>query len=147
MTSVVEDIYWEAESKEIAVEVAGFDTNEAQSACAAMPEASLFCLVRNLVHNAVHYVPQGGNVTISFREQSDRLILCVADTGPGIPEAERTRVFDPFYRVLGTQQTGTGLGLAICKTIADRYGCAIALDWTDSQAQKGLSVTVDMPKA
>ena len=147
VTSVVEDIYWEAESKEIAVEVAGFDTNEAQSACAAMPEASLFCLVRNLVHNAVHYVPQGGNVTISFREQSDRLILCVADTGPGIPETERTRVFDPFYRVLGTQQTGTGLGLAICKTIADRYGCAIALDWTDSQAQKGLSVTVDMPKA
>ena len=57
------------------------------------------------MHNAVHYVPQGGNVTISFREQSDRLILCVADTGPGIPEAERTRVFDPFYRVLGTQQT------------------------------------------
>jgi len=147
VTSVVEDIYWEAESKEIAVEVAGFDTNEAQSACAAMPEASLFCLVRNLVHNAVHYVPQGGSVTIAFRQTGDRLSLCVADNGPGIPEAERGRVFDPFYRVLGTQQTGTGLGLAICKTIADRYGCAIALDWTDSQAQKGLSVTVDMPKA
>lgn len=147
VTSVVEDIYWEAESKEIAVEVAGFDTNEAQSACAAMPEASLFCLVRNLVHNAVHYVPQGGSVTIAFRQTGDRLSLCVADNGPGIPEAERGRVFDPFYRVLGTQQTGTGLGLAICKTIADRYDCTIALEWTDRQAQKGLSVTVDMPKA
>ena len=72
-----------AESKEIAVEVAGFDTNEAQSACAAIPEASLFCLVRNLVHNAVHYVPQGGSVTIAFRQTGDRLSLCVADNGPG----------------------------------------------------------------
>ena len=81
VTSVVEDIYWEAESKEIAVEVAGFDTNEAQSACAAMPEASLFCLVRNLVHNAVHYVPQGGSVTIAFRQTGDRLSLCVAALG------------------------------------------------------------------
>ena len=93
----------------------------------------------------MHYVPKGGSVTIAFRQTGDRLSLCVIDNGPGIPEAERGRVFDPFYRVLGTQQTGTGLGLAICKTIADRYGCTIALDWTDRQAQKGLSVTVEMP--
>ena len=103
--------------------------------------------MRNLVHNAVNYVPEGGAVTISCEPASDRVRLRVADNGPGIAEKERHRVFDPFYRVLGTEQTGTGLGLAICKTIADRYGCTIALDWTDPEAKKGLCVTVDMPAA
>lgn len=147
VTAVVEDIYWEAESKNIAVEVAGFENKSASEACAALPESSLFCLMRNLVHNAVNYVPEGGAVTISCEPASDRVRLRVADNGPGIAENERHRVFDPFYRVLGTEQTGTGLGLAICKTIADRYGCTIALDWTDPEAKKGLCVTVDMPVA
>ena len=148
VTSVVEDIFWEADKKEIDVEVQGFEGEAAQSAAAALPESSLFCLVRNLVHNAVNYVPQKGAVTISIDlAESGRVRLIVADTGPGIPEADRARVFDPFYRVLGTTQTGTGLGLAICKTIAERYGCRIALEWTDKKAKTGLTVTVDMPAA
>lgn len=147
VTSVVEDIYWEADKKQIAVSVSGFESEEALKACAAVPESSLFCLIRNLAHNAVNYGPDGGEVTISLRLDGDRIELCVADTGPGIAECERNRVFDPFYRVLGTRQTGTGLGLAICKTIADRYGCTIKLDWTDPENKKGLSVTVSMPKA
>lgn len=147
VTSVIEEIYWEAESKHIAVEVIGFESDKAQDAYVELPEASLFCLIRNLVHNAVKYVPDEGSVTISVECETKRTRLCVADTGPGIAEPERGRVFDPFYRVLGTQQTGTGLGLAICKTIADRYDCNISLDWTDPQTKKGLCVTVDMPTA
>lgn len=147
VTSVVEEVYWEAEKKQIAVEVEGFESEDAQTAHVALPEASLFCLIRNLAHNAVKYVPDEGMVTLSFLRKGNRICLRVADTGPGIVETERERVFDPFYRVLGTQQTGTGLGLAICKTIADRYGCEMILDWTDPQARKGLTVTVDMPAA
>lgn len=145
VTSVLEDVYWEAEKKQMTVSVAGFESETAQKACAALPESSLFCLIRNLVHNAVNYAEPGGDVKISLLQKTGRLQLCVADTGPGIEESERERVFDPFYRVLGNRQTGTGLGLAICKAIADRYGCTITLDWTDATARKGLSVTVDMP--
>ena len=146
VTSVVEDIYWEADRKNVTVEVIGFETDEASKTVVAMPESSLFCLVRNLVHNAVNYVHESGEVTISLKHEDGRVQLVIADNGPGIPVTERSRVFDPFYRVLGTQQTGTGLGLAICKTIADRYGCTLALDWTNPSARQGLSVTVDMPR-
>lgn len=147
VTAVMEDIYPEAEQKRIAMEVTGFEDESAQAARAKLPESSLFCLLRNLVHNAVNYVPEGESVTIGFAQKGERLTLTVADTGPGIAEAERERVFDPFYRVLGTTQTGTGLGLAICKTIAERYGCTIALEWTNKAAQKGLMVRVELPAA
>lgn len=147
VTSVLEDIYWEAEQKNVAVSVTGFDDSAVADAHAALPEASLLCLVRNLVQNGVKYVPAGGEVVISGEVDRQRVRLRIADTGPGIAENERDRVFDPFYRVLGTQQTGTGLGLAICKAVAERYGCTIKLDWTDARKKTGLTVTVDMPRA
>ena len=53
------------------------------------------------------------------------MVLQVEDTGPGIPEAEREQVFQPFYRALGTDVDGSGLGLAIVKEIADKHGATI----------------------
>ena len=69
-------------------------------------------------------------------------MLHIQDTGPGIPLAERERVFDPFYRPLGSEQLGSGLGLAIVRTIATRIGAEIRLGFADEVTQTGLSVAV-----
>jgi two-component system OmpR family sensor kinase len=84
-------------------------------------------LVKNLVDNAIRYTPAGGRIDIGVADADDRTVLDVDDTGPGIPPAERERVFDPFYRVLGNGEIGSGLGLAIAASIADRIGATISL--------------------
>ncbi|HEX4511327.1 MAG TPA: sensor histidine kinase N-terminal domain-containing protein [Burkholderiaceae bacterium] len=84
-------------------------------------------LVRNLVDNALHYTPPGGTVTVRLDAEpaGGGYRLQVEDTGPGIDEAEREQVFQPFYRGLGTDVDGSGLGLAIVKEIADRHGAQV----------------------
>jgi two-component system, OmpR family, sensor kinase len=67
----------------------------------------------------------------------------VTDTGPGIPVAERERVFDRFYRGQGAADTGSGLGLAIVAAIANRHQAAVTLD---DAAGGGLVARVTFPK-
>ena len=71
-------------------------------------------LIRNLLENALKHGGTGGDV---------RRHRCHGDRGPGIPEAERERIFEPFYRPANTAETGTGwgLGLALVRQIADRH--------------------------
>ena len=87
-------------------------------------------LVRNLLDNAISYTPAKGRVTA--RLLTDRfsgvVVLLIEDTGPGIPEAERELVFQPFYRALGTNVDGTGLGLAIVLEIAQQHGATISIE-------------------
>lgn len=64
---------------------------------------------------------------MELRRQDDVLILSVEDSGPGIPEQDRKRVLDRFYRAAGTETTGSGLGLAIVKAIADLHGASLVL--------------------
>lgn len=87
-------------------------------------------LVRNLVDNALRYTPAGGTVTARVLRDpfGQVLVLQVEDTGPGIPPSERQRVFEPFYRALGTGVDGTGLGLAIVREIASRHGAEVSID-------------------
>lgn len=87
-------------------------------------------LVRNLVDNALRYTPTGGTVTARVLRDpfGQVLVLQVEDTGPGIPPSERQRVFEPFYRALGTGVDGTGLGLAIVREIASRHGAEVSID-------------------
>ncbi|MGM9490895.1 ATP-binding protein [Ideonella sp. YS5] len=108
-------------------------------------EVDLTSLVRNLVDNAIRYTPVGGRVDLSVATGAEGVELQVLDTGPGIRPAERTRVFDPFYRVLGSEVLGSGLGLSIVKAIADRLGAQVTLDWGDEQACKGLRARVFFP--
>jgi len=84
-------------------------------------------LVRNLVDNAVRYTPAGGRVDLSVFADAGGVLLRVDDTGPGIPADQRERVFDAFYRLVGTQETGSGLGLSIVRNIADRLGGSVTL--------------------
>ncbi len=103
---------------------------------------ALRILVRNLVDNAVRYTPPHGSVQVRCMTTPEEVLLEVSDTGPGIPSAERERVFDRFYRRAAAQESGTGLGLAIVKAIADRHGARIALG---DAPQGGLCATVSFP--
>ena len=77
-----------------------------------------FALVRNAIDNAVRYSPDGGSVDVCLERRDGRILLTVDDSGPGIPADKRERVFEPFFRVLGSHQPGTGLGLAIVRSAA-----------------------------
>jgi signal transduction histidine kinase len=88
----------------------------------------LTILLDNLVENALHYTPAGGKVDVSAFRAGQRPCLAVADSGPGIRAEERERVFDRFYRSIGSTASGSGLGLAIVKAVAQRHGAEITLD-------------------
>jgi two-component system OmpR family sensor kinase len=64
----------------------------------------------------VRYPPNGGSVDVCLELRDGRIQLTVDDAGPGVPADMRERVFEPFFRVLGSQQPGTGLGLAIVRS-------------------------------
>jgi two-component system OmpR family sensor kinase len=102
-------------------------------------DVDLRMLVKNLVDNAIRYTPERGRIDLSIHERDGIVQLRVADTGPGIPAAERERVFDPFYRILGNEQIGSGLGLSIVQTIAKRIGACVELG---DVIPRGLRVTV-----
>ena len=87
----------------------------------------------------MRYTPAGGRVNVTAVIDSGRPLLRVEDSGPGIPESDRERVFDRFYRRPGESATGSGLGLAIVKAIAERHHASIELG---SSGLGGLSVTV-----
>jgi len=100
-------------------------------------------LAANLVDNALHYTPRGGEVTLRTGLRDGRAYLEVEDSGPGIPAAERERVFERFHRVKGTPGEGTGLGLAIVREIAHRHGAAI--DVAAASAGRGTVIAVSFP--
>ena len=94
-------------------------------------------LVRNLLDNAINYTPEKGRVTLRILSDpfSGVLVLLVEDSGPGIPESERELVFQPFYRVLGTNVDGSGLGLAIVKEIATQHDATISIEDANQHGQ------------
>jgi two-component system OmpR family sensor kinase/two-component system sensor histidine kinase QseC len=104
---------------------------------------ALRAMLRNIIDNAVRYTPPGGSVAVRTLTKSDRPLVEIIDTGPGIAPEERERIFDRFYRRAGTAAPGTGLGLAIVKAIAERHGAQVLLD---GAAGGGLRVTVEFPK-
>ena len=84
-------------------------------------------LVRNAVDNAVRYTPSGGSVDVSVLAEDGEVCVVVEDTGPGIAREDLKRVFEPFVRVLGSNESGSGLGLAIARTAAQALGGRIEL--------------------
>lgn len=104
-------------------------------------------LVSNLVDNAIRYTPVGGTVLLRVARQEDQVVLEVADSGPGVPEAERDKVFAPFYRAAAALEInpgGTGLGLAIVRDIVALHRGTVSLGTADSG---GLKVLVALPAA
>jgi signal transduction histidine kinase len=98
----------------------------AQAPYRADPQALRRCL-ENQVENALRY---GGGAEIEVTDSSDRLRIAVIDRGPGIPESELERVFEPFYRLDASRNMdsgGTGLGLSIARNIARWHGGDVTL--------------------
>ena len=83
-------------------------------------ETEIYTLVKTFVDNAIRYTPSEGRIDLGFTDEGKYLAVWVEDNGKGIPESERVRVLDPFYRILGTEQQGTGLGLSIAETLAKK---------------------------
>jgi two-component system OmpR family sensor kinase len=125
------------------------DIGVAHADAALVPGQSeaLRMMLRNLLDNAVKYTPEGGRVDIGIAREGagdgGGVLLSVDDSGPGLPEAERTRVLERFYRAGEPQAPGSGLGLAIVKSIADLHGAAVSLD--RSPALGGLRVQIRFP--
>jgi two-component system sensor histidine kinase CiaH len=91
-------------------------------------ELLLELLMTNLIENALKYSPRQAPVAITLEGKNEHIIFSVADEGPGIPEEEKNRIFEKFYRV-GNEETrtakGTGLGLYLCKKIARDHNAEI----------------------
>ena len=106
---------------------------------------ALQSVLENLLHNAIRHVPDGAQVAMTLRVEDGRLALLVADDGPGIPAAERERVFERFHRGEGAHETpGSGLGLAIVKQAVHRMGGEVAI--VDGLAPgRGVGFSVRLP--
>lgn len=104
-------------------------------------------MVENLVTNAIKFTPRGGVVRVRVHAEGDAVVLEVEDTGVGVTEEERKRLFDRLYRAPGAvaaQVQGAGLGLSIVEKILHRHGGSVAID---SEPGVGTIVTVSLPSA
>jgi two-component system sensor histidine kinase TctE len=104
-------------------------------------------LIRNLVDNALQYTPPGGTATVRVIDDpfGQVVVLQVEDSGPGIAPAEREKVFQPFYRSLGTDVDGSGLGLAIVREIAQQHHAEVTLEDANLRRRPGLSEHAEAP--
>lgn len=102
-------------------------------------------VVANLIENAVRHSPDDSSVIVSAHGSSHTVTIEVSDEGPGIPQAEASRVFERFYRAdaaRSSNQGGTGLGLAIARWIVDLHGGAIR---AESREPQGCRIVVELP--
>ena len=107
-------------------------------------DTALGILIRNIVDNAIRYTPPKGEVKVSIIDTGSQIIFRVTDTGPGIPIELRERVFERFYRILGTKATGSGLGLAIVSQISALHHAEITIGTPANGI--GLQFDVAFPK-
>lgn len=120
---------------------------EIEPACTLLAtEDDIYQVVFNLVENAIKYNLPGGRVDVTVCRRGDRVVLTVSDTGVGIPEKDRDKIFDRFYRVDKARSRaagGTGLGLSIAKDTAELHGGHIAV--FPGSGGSGTCFEVDFP--
>jgi signal transduction histidine kinase len=102
----------------------------------------LLQMIDNLVGNALKFTPRGGCVSVGGYVEPDEVRVIVADTGPGIPEEQRERLFDRFWQARGADRRGLGLGLHIAKSIAEAHGGRL---WVESAIGSGSTFHFAMP--
>lgn len=111
-------------------------------------EAELRSMLENLLDNALRYAPEQTAVTVTVSREAGHARIVVVDAGPGIPPAERERVFERFHRVAGDVTPGSGLGLSIAKAIVERHRGAITLENALPAGEwPGLAVRIALPLA
>lgn len=110
--------------------------------------AKLHDALRNLLHNATSYAPEGSEIVMASARRDHRIMLSVADSGPGIPESDLPRIFERFYRVDKARSRntrdpgGTGLGLAIVKHLVGLHGGKVA---AANRPEGGAIFTLEIP--
>jgi signal transduction histidine kinase len=118
---------------------------EAETAVVLGNEVHLNRVVDNLMDNAIKFTPAGGHIDLRFWREKNWGILEVSDTGIGIPENERQRIFERFYQVDGgmtRRYGGTGLGLALVKEIVEAHGGQVT---AESILGEGSTLRVTLP--
>jgi two-component system OmpR family sensor kinase len=109
--------------------------------CSILGDAEgLRVMVNNLLDNAIRYTPSQGKVTVHLSKEVGWTIFKISDTGPGIPESERNKVFQRFYRIPGTPSTGSGLGLSIVKSVAENHNGNVAV--VNSPSGQGTTIRI-----
>jgi two-component system sensor histidine kinase TctE len=136
---VVERLVPAALAKQIEVSIELAD----ESAAVCGNRQFLSEMLANLVDNAIRYTPTGGHVGVSAGQVGGSVAFVVTDNGPGIPEPERQRVLEPFYRSADAGVEGSGLGLAIAHEIATLHKGRITL--MAASGDSGLIATVEIP--
>ncbi|MGC1524377.1 MAG: ATP-binding protein [Steroidobacteraceae bacterium] len=129
-----------AQAKSIRMEIS------AQSPCTILGcEEALNTMVSSVIENAIKYSDIDGVVRVGLQAAPTGIVLDIEDSGPGIPAAERERVFDRFYRRTAGGASGSGLGLAIAREIATRHGASITLK--SSKSLGGLCACIRFERA
>jgi len=105
----------------------------------------LMQLFTNLLENSLRYTHPGGDVRITMRQQEDQWRLCIDDSAPGVAAAQRTQLFERFFRAENSRNRasgGSGLGLAICKNIVEAHGGTISAEHSDLG---GVQIRLNLP--
>jgi two-component system sensor histidine kinase GlrK len=129
------------ESKKICLERRGFESLPTLR----MDSERILQVLRNLMGNAVKFTPEGGRVRISARQVNQEVEVSVSDTGPGIPAAKLTTIFDKYQQADGSssyRMKGTGLGLSIARHVISSHGGRI---WAESKSGKGSTFIFVLP--
>ena len=108
----------------------------------AQPDA-LAIMMRNLLDNAIRYTPPGGRICVTLGREDTHARLVVEDSGPGIPEAMRERVWERFFRPPGMESPGSGLGLSIVRRVLELHRGSARI--SPGKAGRGLCVEVRLP--
>jgi signal transduction histidine kinase len=107
-------------------------------------DSELRMVVLNLAQNALHAMPQGGELRVETQQHGNNVRIIVTDTGVGIAPGDAAHIFEPFYSHRADGKKGTGLGLSICRSIVRNYGGDIHFE---SQPGKGSRFMVELPDA
>ncbi len=133
--SVIEDVRFENEGRDIVLEFSGDDSIELMAHAGALRSA-----VENVIRNAV--IHGGDKVLVSLAEEDEQLLISVQDSGGGVAEDDLEHLFDPFYRATGSEQKdGTGLGLAIAARALSMHDGSIDA----RNSEEGLLVELRLP--
>ena len=143
VAGVVEDtislLHWEAELRDVTV-----GTTLEPGARVMASDSEMRMVLLNLVQNAFHAMPQGGDLHVASRTIDGRIEITVQDSGIGIQPDKLKKVFDPFYSRRADGSQGTGLGLSIVRTIVENYGGEVSVQ---SEPGQGSRLAVSLPDA
>ena len=112
--------------------------SDAPDAAAVFDGSSMARAIDNLMLNALQHTPSGGTIDVTIQTVDNKIPFSVEDSGPGVPDSERERMFEPF---MTTREDGTGLGLAIVREIAEAHNGTVRYE----PGRQGARFTVELP--